>query len=655
MRSPDRLRAAFQAGLVLVAVGLACWLAYRPGLHSGFLFDDAANLPVLGEYGHINSLDRLLRYLTSGRADPTGRPLSLLSLLLDARDWPAPSYSFKRTNLLIHLINGALLYTLLKRLGSVLQMPPSESGIAAVIGAGVWLLHPLFVSTVLYAVQREAMLPALFALLGLHAWLSARRRMLEGRSGGAACLLMAILGVTALAALSKPNGLLFPVLVLVVESVIPKPNSPEAARYRRWLLSSAGPVALLVLCGLMLVAVRNFGSGEVEGRNFSTFQRLITEPAILLKYLQLLFLVDPRYGSLFHDQYVPAANLLSPWWTLPAILACFAACLLASITRRRCPAISLAVLFYFAGHLMESSSLSLELYFEHRNYLPSVMLFWPLGLALTGSRWRIARVGLSAALLASLTFLTYTTARIWGSPLERAEIWVREAPDSPRAQVYAAQIEAEHGLLPRSISRIDHALRQFPSELQVVFTAIDLHCQRGSLNSDDLTKAEAALRETRRDPGALLSRWVLAALDQATNNRCRDLDIGALKRLLDAAVTNARIQTLPGRMQDIAHLRGIIALQNGDVNGAKTQFDEALKWDPSPAAALEQAARLGGAGHPQEGLAHLDFFETLRVPSVPLSRGMPWVHARLLEHQGYWPKELSNLRHTLSVDARNTR
>lgn len=37
--------------------------------------------------------------------------------------------------------------------------------------------------------------------------------------------------------------------------------------------------------------------------------------------------------------------------------------------------------FFLAAHLVESSVIALELYFEHRNYLPSVGIFISLGLA----------------------------------------------------------------------------------------------------------------------------------------------------------------------------------------------------------------------------------------------------------------------------------
>ena len=171
------------AGLLLVA-----WLAYSPGLSGGFLFDDFVNLNAIGATGPVDDWPTFWRYVTSGSADPTGRPLAMLSFLLEARDWPADPHPFLRDNLILHLLNGLLLFALLARLGRVLGESAQRASAAALVGAGLWLLHPLFVSTTLYAVQRQAMLPATFCLLGLLAWVHGRAHLAAGAiSRGTAC------------------------------------------------------------------------------------------------------------------------------------------------------------------------------------------------------------------------------------------------------------------------------------------------------------------------------------------------------------------------------------------------------------------------------------------------------------------------------------
>ena len=118
--------------LVLTVILALTWWAYHPGLSGDFLFDDFGSLPTLGATGPVDNWATFWRYITSGGADPNGRPLTLLTFLIDARDWPASPYPFKVTNVILHLINGALLAWVLWKLGRVLaargNIPPPLRG-----------------------------------------------------------------------------------------------------------------------------------------------------------------------------------------------------------------------------------------------------------------------------------------------------------------------------------------------------------------------------------------------------------------------------------------------------------------------------------------------------------------------------------------------
>ncbi len=83
--------------------------AYYRGLSGPFLLDDWGTLAKLGAYGPVNNFTTWVSYLTAGIAGPSGRPIALLPFLIDARNWPANPWPFKLTNVLIHLLNGALL------------------------------------------------------------------------------------------------------------------------------------------------------------------------------------------------------------------------------------------------------------------------------------------------------------------------------------------------------------------------------------------------------------------------------------------------------------------------------------------------------------------------------------------------------------------
>lgn len=101
----DRLAVAL---LWLFVFGAAV-VAYWPGLDGPFLLDDFGSIRALGDYGGVVDWQSFKIFVFGGHAGPTGRPVSLLSFLIDANNWPAESWPFKRTNLVIHLLTGAVL------------------------------------------------------------------------------------------------------------------------------------------------------------------------------------------------------------------------------------------------------------------------------------------------------------------------------------------------------------------------------------------------------------------------------------------------------------------------------------------------------------------------------------------------------------------
>lgn len=639
--------------LAALIVALMAW-CYAPGLRGAFLFDDAANLPALGTTGPITSTSALERYLTSGHADPTGRPLSVASFLIDAHDWPADPYPFKRTNLILHLINGALLFALLLWLGRLQRWAERKTVIAAFFGAGTWLLHPFFVSTVLYVVQREAMLPATWILAGLLCSLTARARIAEGRVGrGYGWLIFGVGGFTVLALLSKANGILLPLLALVVHSTLPATDDAAAdRRIRKALLLVLGPAALLVLGALAWMAVRAIGQPPIPFRGWSVMQRLMTEPSVLADYFGRLLLIRPVDGSLLHDDYPVAKSLFAPWYTPLFAVAWAAIAVYAWRVRRRHASLALALLFFLAGHIMESGPVALELYFEHRNYVPALLLFWPLGAWLGGVTSRLVLTVTAGGLAAVLALLTHAQAMVWGNPLQQAIVWANGHPSSGRAQAYAALSEADAGRLDLAIHRLEGVRSQLADDPQIGLNLVSLYCHAGTVPPTVLEAAQTSLRTASREPGPLLLQWFDSVLPSARQGQCAGLGRPELTSILDAALANPRIANTAGRRQDVQHERAAIALAWGDADDALQGYDAALAVLPSPQTALEQAASLGRAGHPALGLRHLAFYRGLPAPRGRSWRdGMPWLHDKVLERQGYWENEVRHLEGVLQADA----
>lgn len=641
------------AGTVLLLAAAWC---YHPGLSGGFLFDDYANLPSLGASGPIDNAPAFWRYITSGIADPTGRPLTLLTFLLDARDWPADPAPFLLTNLLLHLLNGMLLVVLLRRLGRLAGYAAPRADLAAAIGAGLWLLHPLFVSTTLYIVQREAMLPATCVLLGLLAWLKGRALVHEGDlHRGVAWMLAGLGGGTLLGVLAKANGALLPLYAWLIEGLLLAGRRPLPLASRRVYRTSMGLLAwlpsILLLSYLVWMGVAGILHGVSEQRGWTLGQRLLTEPRVLIDYLGLLWFPRPFTAGLFNDQWQASTGLLAPPSTLVAILAVAALLACAWWLRRRQAALALAIAFFFAGQLIESTTIALELYFEHRNYVPAMLMFWPLALWLANDgAWRLARRALAVLLLAGLALMTHAGASLWGNQVDQALLWARLNPDSPRAQAFAAQTEMQRGRPDLAAARLVPALRKHPDEVQLALNLLAARCASGGVDAADLQAAETSLRTTR-NPGSLLLHWFERGIDMAQAGTCRGFDAVTIRRLLDAAMANPYLTRPFGPHQDLLHLFGALALAEHDGPQALGWFDRALALDPRAEVALKQAAMLGTAGLPGLGLAHLDYYAQCKSHAAVPAPGMPRLHAWVMDRQQYWQHEMARMRATLQSDA----
>lgn len=639
--------------ILLIALIVAAVLAYLPGLTGEFLFDDFVNLNALGAYGKVDNWQAFWRYITSGTADPTGRPLALLTFLIDANDWPADPYPFKRTSLILHLLNGVMLYTLLRQLGTIALADRRHATYAALLGTACWLLHPLFVSTTLYVVQREAMLPATFTLLGLIAYVVGRERLSAGRSlAGAAWMIAGIGAGTTLAILSKANGILLPLLALCIEAVLLGPRLPAGnarlLQLLRW--------ALLYLPSLLLVAYLVLSipvaiAHAARARPWSLGERVLTEGRILFQYVALLLVPRPFSTGLFNDNIVVSTSLLTPWTTLPAVVGAIALPIAAWIWRRRAPLVALAILFFAAGHLLESTVIALELYFEHRNYLPALLLFWPIAVALTGpGRWPAARRITAVALPLLLALMTHAHAKLWGNGLELSLVWAALSPDSPRAQSNAAQYEMAEGATDAAAERLKQALTQHPGELQLALNLLGAHCRLGDLRPEHVASIRQTLTEARYGL-QLTFTWLDRMVEPVARGECQGLDLPTLESFVLIARANPRLNNAPGRAQELEHILGRIALLRGDARGALSHFDLGLAAEPRTGVALKQAALLGGTGHPRQGLAHLDRYVQLRDQIARPESGMRRLHSWVIARQGYEENEYTRLRATLEADA----
>ncbi len=448
-RPPWRLLTLLAAFTITLAV-------YWPGLSGGFLFDDYPNIvDNKGVQPHDATLPSLVGAALSSPASDFKRPLASLSFAANYLATGLDPYWMKLTNLLLHLMNGWLVYLLSLAL---LRSDPTgghrrASLVAALIAAG-WMLLPINLTAVLYVVQRMESMANLFVLVGLLGYVAGRCRMLghhTGRTdgagwGGLVLCAASIAAPTALGILAKETAVMLPLYALLVEWALFRFGGPVQAPHDATLSPRADlrvvGLFLLVLVLPMVAGLAWLLPGLLKpeiwaARDFIMGTRLLSEARIVLDYIAWTLLPTPSALSFYHDDFRVSSGLLAPWSTLASIVLLSALVALTLWLRRRKPLAALGIALFLGCQLLTGTILPLELIYEHRNYFASfglLLAIVPLLAVPQASLLPLPRYALLGGLMLCWTTLTALTAYAWGNPLRLAEDLATRATRSPRAQ-----------------------------------------------------------------------------------------------------------------------------------------------------------------------------------------------------------------------------
>ncbi|MEJ2442692.1 MAG: hypothetical protein P8Y42_04420, partial [Exilibacterium sp.] len=275
--------------LLLFVVGIA----YVPGLNGPFIFDDAPNL-MENQKVHINELstDSIYSAVFSIQSGPLYRPVSMLSIALNYYWGGDKVRNYKVVNVIVHcLATLAVFYLVFNLLRALALLQPENAHLdtprqqwaAAFLVAGLWGLHPLNLTSVLYVVQRMASLAGLFTFLTVAFYLQGRIALLQSKRGVVwywfAAVIFAVLGI-----FSKESAVLAPIFVALVEGCIGRWSAPGS-----WLpffrcMKVFSYLGVLIL-GLLLFFYWDYFMGGYSNRPFTVEQRLLTESRVLWHYL----------------------------------------------------------------------------------------------------------------------------------------------------------------------------------------------------------------------------------------------------------------------------------------------------------------------------------------------------------------------------------
>ncbi|NNP73973.1 hypothetical protein A7P53_15425 [Acinetobacter defluvii] len=593
--------------LYIIFLGFV-FLIYMPGLNGLFIFDDYPNLEYLGNYGDINTLDKAKNFIFSGFSGPTGRPISFASFLLNDNAWPSVAYSFKYINLMIHLLNGVLLFWSTLLLLRNYNYKEQKAVWIALVASGIWLLHPYFVSTTLYVVQRMAQLATLFTLIGIVGYLKARLFLAYKPLKAYFYMAISIGLCTILATYSKENGALLPLLVLVIEFCNPDKQNRPIWQWRAlclWLPS----------CAVLYLIFReiNFADNIWPNRNFNQVERLYSEARIVTEYLFNLFIPQIEGRGLYQDGFVVSKSLLQPITTLYSIIFLSGLALSAFVLKPKYPLFSLAVLFFFTAHLMESTVLGLELYFEHRNYLAALFLFLPIASALYWLKSKIEPklVYLIVLIILSiLSFFTYERAKLWGNTEQLLLYWAKNSPTSPRAQSEIANYYTKQGDILKSNQHLEQSLAKMPNSALLTMQLLLQKVSYSFATDHDFEMAASRLGQQPFDAQAIQGLRLLTESIVSNQEACKKY-CSSILGLIENLDHNSKYSNISVYWRLSAYLKAQIYLAMNNDEMALEQYQEAVKRYNDVEAGLMMVAELGTHSSSSNALSLLNQVELI--------------------------------------------
>jgi len=644
--------------LLLAIAAIITAAVYAPGMAGGWVFDDFPNI-VDNAAIHITSgQSTLAAWVNSALSSPSSflrRPLASLTFSLNWYAGNGSPLPFKVTNVVIHLINGVLLFCMLRVLLQLLGLrqegflpteassPPQEdeNGLAfdhaaatrlALIVSAAWMLLPINLMAVLYVVQRMESLCQLFILAGLWAYLHGRWMMLTARHSrrdrqGLALAISGIAFGTTLGLTAKETAVLLPVFAFLAEWTVMRfaraapaehaptegsgKQTPDPRLWWTFIITLFVPAVL----GFVWLLRAALNASAWAGRDFNLAQRLLTEPRVLVDYLHWTLLPNPMVLSLYHDEIMVSTGLLTPWTTLGAIVFLATLIVLAEWLRNRQPLVALGIGWFFAAQLLTATIVPLELVYEQRMYFGSIGVLLAVGTWLLGLRWKIAlpilRGFVVAIALLWFALVTHLRAQDWSNPLRLAIAEANDHPTSERAVYEAGRLlliasEFQPGKTRDESLKYLRRAAAIPASSALPDQALIMLVDRGR-QGDDRAFWDSMVRKLGDQPTGQENISALITLTQCHKSGFCQFDVAQLQRAYQAALS---------RPHAMARLNSAYAVFQRDILHNDVLAEEymalAVAGEPTESAyRMDLAALYARNGQPAKARAQIDALRRL--------------------------------------------
>jgi len=550
-----------------ILVGCAAFIAFVPSVMNGFARLDDTVLVTRNQYVLSPEIGDIAEVFGSFYRNVDYIPVTLLSYMAEGVVWGLglPG-GFHLDNVLLHVFNAVMVFLLLRLIFSSWIIPAGAALLFAV--------HPAHVESVTWISERKNVLSMAFMLISFYLYVRyTRPKQTKSSIAVYICALVAFV----LAALSKPQALVLPLLLLLYQVCFGSDSR------RRIVVSMVPYFAVALTIGLVtIIGQQKAGSLPLDVSGFGL--RWFGPSVIVLRYLWSFTL------PMHHAPYSwPLSFHVVPGWfiglSIPVALLMIVIVILAW---RRHRVLSFGLLWFgvslvFVLHVIKPLNIVTA---DRHLYVPSV----GLGLSLAYSvAWAMSELRSSAARIASrmataiysvivLLFivLSWLQIGVWKSDECLFRACILAEPDDARSHMYLGHVYSVSGKPQHAVAR--YAMAQL---LEPGLKDIDkylAHAYRLSGKHDKAISLLQSLTEQYPKDAALFRSLALSYSETGDSTKA----LRAIDRAIEIDEGN------PDNYRD----RGVILQKIGNPLRALRDFQKYVEMRPKDFAGLVNLAQI---------------------------------------------------------------
>lgn len=467
---------------IVLIIAIAGLIAYLNSIEVPFILDDFGSISNNYAIHHLFDFAALWKFYAN-------RIVLYFTLSLNYAVHDNGVEGYHVVNILIHIINGMVLFTIVNKLLSLPyfngKLLSRHRRLVSISIALLFMVHPIQVNAVSYIIQRTASLATTFYFLAILFFIKYR---IENKLRHFILLML----FTLLAMFTKENTITIPFMLLLIELFFFVGNG-KTAWYKRIVIFLIIFATVPVIPGTNLLlkgySQSDPGVSFKASTSMDRMQYFYTELNVVLFYIRLMFVPDWQNFDYSNDWPVSKtiwdnySYLSFAVWILTGVLTLFL------IKRNRLAAFG--ILWFFIGLAVESTFISIkDVYFEHRLYFPCAgflifiagMIFYERKPLVSGRRrYNFKKPVLLFCIVTFVCYFVYTgltikrnyvysnSIRLWSDVVEKA-------PGSDRGHsVLATSYLNAYDDKKKNTEYLDLAEKEFKKSIDIYYYSSTAH------------------------------------------------------------------------------------------------------------------------------------------------------------------------------------